>query len=283
MPDLDFKVESAAAIPHAAAPTLVFKLRVTQEAEAGPAGKVQSRVPDAGRARLLPSRSSPENSGSADLGERPSGLSLRVEDSRTGASPSPDQPDGNDTRAPTPIHSVALRCQIRLEPGRRRYSPDEQAKLGELFGEPHRWGQTVRSMLWAHTSIVIPPFAGETIVDLPVPCTFDFNVAQTKYFDALTDGQVPLCFLFSGTIFYAGEEDGALQVGQISWEKEADFRLPVQVWRQMMDIYYPNTAWLCLRKDAFDRLQGYKRGRAMPSWEKAIESLLDQAEERVTP
>lgn len=220
MPDLDFKVESVEAIPHAAAPTLAFKLQVTQET--GPAGEAQS-----------------------------------------------------------PIHSVALRCQIRLEPGRRRYSPDEQAKLAELFGEPHRWGQTVRSMLWAHASIVIPPFAGETIVDLPVPCTFDFNVATAKYFDALADGEAPLCFLFSGTIFYAGD-DGALQVGQISWEKEANFRLPVKVWRQMMDIYYPNTAWLCLRKDAFDRLQEYRRDRAIPSWEKAIEGLLDQAEERAT-
>lgn len=181
-----------------------------------------------------------------------------------------------------PIHSVSLRCQIRIEPGRRRYSAGEQEKLVELFGEPHRWGQTVRSMLWTHAAIVVPPFAGQTRVDLPVPCTFDFNVATTKYFDALGDGQVPLSFLFSGTIFYAGE-DGALQVGQISWEKEADFRLPVSVWRNMMDQYYPNTAWLCLRKDAFDRLHEYKGARSMMTWEQAIESLLDQAEEHITP
>jgi hypothetical protein len=221
MPDLDFNVESAEAVPYAAAPTLAFKIRVIEE-------------PDEGGA------------------------------------------------APAPIHSVTLRCQIRLEPVRRRYSPDEQAKLVELFGEPHRWAQTMRSMLWAHANVVVPPFSGETIVDLPVPCTFDFNVAMTKYFDALSDGQVPLTFLFSGTVFYASE-DGALQVGQISWEKEADFRLPVSAWRRMMDLYYPNTAWLCLRKDAFDRLQEYKRGRAMATWEQVIESLLDQAEERVTP
>lgn len=222
MPDLDFKVESAAAIQHATVPTIAFRLRIKEELAA-------------------------------------------------------------DHAAPSRIHSVALRCQIRLEPGRRRYSVEEQAKLGELFGEPHRWGQTVRSTLWMNASLVVPPFTGETLIDLPVTCTFDFNVATTKYFDALDDGQIPLCFLFSGTVFYAGDEDGALQVGQISWEKEADFRLPVEVWRRMMDLYYPNTAWLCLRKDAFDRLQEYKRDRAMPTWEQAIESLLDQAEERVTP
>ena len=183
---------------------------------------------------------------------------------------------------PLSIHSVALRCQIRLERARRRYSPEEQEKLSELFGEPHRWGQTVRTMLWAHTSVVLPAFSEQTRVDLPVPCTYDFNVATTKYFDALADGLIPLCFLFSGTIFHEGE-DGALQVAQISWEKEANFRLPVEVWRRMMDLYYPNTAWLCLRKDVFDRLQHYKRSRAMPSWEQTIESLLTESEEEVAP
>lgn len=183
---------------------------------------------------------------------------------------------------PLAIHSVALRCQIRLEPGRRRYSPGEQAKLIELFGEPHRWGQTVRSMLWAHASAVVPAFTDETSIDLPVPCSFDFNVATTKYFDALADGQVPLCFLFNGTIFHSGG-DGALQVAQISWEKEADFRMPVEAWRRMMDLYYPNTAWLCLRKDVFDRLQQYKRDRAMSGCEQAIEALLAESEERVVP
>jgi hypothetical protein len=254
MPDLDFKVESVDAVPYAVAPTLAFKLRITEERRAGTPGQ----DPEPGRARLLPSRDSPQDPGSA------------------GASPSL-QPE------PTPIHSVSLRCQIRIEPGRRRYSPEEQAKLGELFGEPQRWGQTVRSMLWAHASVVVPPFSGETLIDLPVPCTFDFNIATTKYFDALADGLVPLSFLFSGTIFYPGNEDGAFQIDQISWEKEAEFRMPVQAWRRMMDLYYPNTAWLCLRKDAFDRLQEYKRGRAIPSWEMAIESLLHQAEERVIP
>jgi len=179
---------------------------------------------------------------------------------------------------PVPIHSVILRCQVRLEPARRRYAPDEQARLADLFGEPRRWGQTVRSTLWAHASVVLPPFTEDVLADLPVPCTFDFNVAAAKYFDALGDGDVPLSLLFSGTIFYAAE-DGALQVAQVPWEKEATFRLPVPVWRRMMDLYYPNSAWLCLRKDVFDRLARYKSGRALPTWELALESLLAEAAE----
>jgi hypothetical protein len=184
------------------------------------------------------------------------------------------------TQPPAPIHSVLLRCQVRLEPARRRYQPDEQEKLLELFGEPHRWGQTVRSMLWTHTSASVPPFTDQARIDLIVPCTYDFNVAATKYFAALDDGEVPLSFLFSGTIFYASEDE-VLQVEQISWEKEAGFRLPVRVWRQMMDIYYPNTAWLCLRQDIFDRLNRYQRERGYASWEQAVETLLEGAEARL--
>ena len=180
----------------------------------------------------------------------------------------------------TPIPAVALRCQIRIEPTRRRYSPPAQDRLLDLFGEPERWGQTLRSMLWTHTSLVVPQFTGRTVVDLPVPCTYDFNVAATKYFYALEDGEVPLCLLFSGTIFYVND-DGFLQVSQISWEKEAIFRLPVQVWKEMMAHYYPNIAWLCLNQDVFDRLYQYKSRRGLPSWEQALTALLDSSGEKV--
>jgi hypothetical protein len=171
------------------------------------------------------------------------------------------------------IHSIALRCQVRIEPVRRRYAPDEKERLGDLFGDPERWGQTLRSMLWTHASVIVPPFVGETTVELPVPCTFDFNVAATKYFAGLEDGDVPLTFLFSGTVFFAAE-DGRLQVGQIPWEKEATFRLPVPIWREMMDYYYPNSAWLNVRRDVFDQLQAFKRRHGLPTWEDALEELL---------
>jgi hypothetical protein len=172
-----------------------------------------------------------------------------------------------------PIHTVALRCQIQIETTRRRYNEGEQERLLDLFGEPERWGQTLRAMLWTHTSMVVTPFQGSTLVEMPVPCTFDFNVAATKYFAGLEDGEVPLALLFSGTVFYEGEA-GALQVSQISWEKEAKYKLPVSVWREMMNFYYPNSAWLTLRRDVFDRLNEYKMRRGIPTWEQALDSLL---------
>jgi len=171
------------------------------------------------------------------------------------------------------IQAVALRCQIRIEPMRRPYQATEQARLKDLFGEPERWSQTLRSMLWTHASVMVPPFTGSQVVDLQVPCTFDFNVAATKFFHGLEAGQVPLLLLFSGTVFYTAE-DGALQVTQISWEKEVGFSLPVRVWQEMMDHYYPNSAWLRLHRDIFDRLHQYKIEHGLPTWEQTLERLL---------
>ena len=177
-----------------------------------------------------------------------------------------------------PIHTVALRCQIQIEATRRRYNEREQERLLDLFGEPERWGQTLRTTLWTHTSMVVTPFQGSTLVELPVPCTFDFNVAATKYFAGLEDGEVPLLMLFSGTVFYEAA-DGALQVSQISWDKEAKYQLSVSVWQEMMNFYYPNSAWLSLRRDVFDRLNQYKMQHGIPTWEQALESLLPTVEE----
>jgi hypothetical protein len=181
-----------------------------------------------------------------------------------------------------PIHAVMLDCQVRIEAPRRRYVPEERERLGELFGDPSRWSQTLRSLLWTHASVNAPPFADTVLVDLQLPCSYDFNVQVTKYFDSLQDGEVPLTLLFSGSVFFAGP-GGALQVERINWSKEAGYRLPVRVWRDVIDHYYPNTAWLNLRKDVFDRLAAYKARRGLPTWEQALEGLLLHAEELRAP
>jgi len=179
-----------------------------------------------------------------------------------------------------PIRSVALNTQIRIAATRRHYDTVEQERLLEVFGEPHRWGSTLRSLLWTHTNLQVPPFSGSTVVDMPVPCTYDLEVIGSKYFHALEGGEVPLEFLFSGTVYYAGE-GGRLQIGRISWEKEAEFRLPVRLWKEMMEHYFPNSAWLRLRRDAFDLLYDYKIRKGLPTWEAAVEALLRASEQEV--
>ena len=178
------------------------------------------------------------------------------------------------------IHTVTLRCQIQINVTRRRYSPEAQARLLEVFGEPKRWGETLRPLLWTHTSAVVPAFSGSVTIDLPVPCTYDFEVVGTKYFNAVGDGEIPLTFLFSGTIFYEGT-GGNLQVGQISWSKEAIFRLPVVLWQEMMERYYPNSAWIRLHKDVFDRLYQYKATHGLPTWDEVLVQLLKASDEDV--
>jgi hypothetical protein len=178
------------------------------------------------------------------------------------------------------IHTIVLRVQIQIEATRRRYDESEKEKLLDLFGEPDRWSRTLRSQLWTHANVVIPGFTDRATADLQVPCTFDFNVAATKYFSGLSDGEIPLTMLFSGTVFYS-HPDGSLQVGPVSWNCEARFRLPVSVWRQMMDEYYPNSAWLSLRRDAFERLYEFKVRNGIPTWEQALERLLAAQQETI--
>jgi hypothetical protein len=175
------------------------------------------------------------------------------------------------------IHTIALRCQLRIEPQRRRYSPEESDGLLDLFGEPARWGETLKPLQFAHVSMMIPGFQGSTELDLPVPCTYDFEVAAAKYLHALDDGEVPLLLLFSGTVFAKGAE--GMSVEQVPWHKEASYRMPVKVWRELMDLYFPNSAWIRLRRDTLDDLQRFKARAALPSWDQALAVLLERAGE----
>jgi Family of unknown function (DUF6084) len=173
---------------------------------------------------------------------------------------------------PTPIHSIALRVQVQIEPVRRRYSPAEQRQLRELFGESERWSDSLHPLLWTNTNINVQGFRGTTVIDVPVPCTFDFNVAVTKYIHGLDNGEIPTSLLFSGTVFHAGRM--GLEIAQIPWDREASYRLPVRVWQAMMDLYYPNTAWICLQREVFERLYEFKTRHGIPTWEQALERLL---------
>ena len=174
------------------------------------------------------------------------------------------------------IQSIMLQYQVWIEPAGRRYVEQEQSLLLDLFGEPDRWNRTVRSLLWTRGTVLVPAFSDSRVVDLDAPCTFDFNVAVTKYFYALKDGVVPLRFMFSGTVFYvpADSDDGTMQVSQIPLEKEAPYRLSVLVWKGMMDSYYPNTHWLCLSNHVFDQLYRYKIEYGLTTWEQVVEQIV---------
>jgi hypothetical protein len=162
-----------------------------------------------------------------------------------------------------------------VEPRQRRYSHHEEDLLIELFGAPDRWSGTLRSLLWTQASLMVPGFEGTTVIDLPITCTYDFEVVAAKYLEALEDGEVPLLFLFSGSIFARGQL--GFSVEQVPWEKEAKYRMPVRLWRDLMDRYFPGSAWIRLRRDSFDALYRFKGRHALLTWDDAIETLLNEA------
>lgn len=175
-----------------------------------------------------------------------------------------------------PVRSVVLNTQIRVAATRRSYAPGEQERLLELFGQTKDWARSLRSFPWVNAMLQVPAFTDSTTVELPVACTYDFEVSSAQYFHALEHGEVPLELLFSGTIFYA-EPGGQLQIAHVPWEKEAEYRLPIAVWREMMDRHFPGSAWLRLQRESFDRLHAFKAGGGHATWESALDALLSGA------
>ncbi len=179
------------------------------------------------------------------------------------------------------IHSVALRAQVQIESTRRKYSCTGAEPACAISSTCLSAGDKHCAHFCGRTPAPLFLLSrAATEVRLLVPCSFDFNTAATKYFAGLTDGEVPVCMQFSGSVFYA-HEDGPLQVVPISWDKEVHFRLPVKLWKELMDTYYPGIAWLCLERDAFERLYRYKVERGIPTWEQALDSLLRSVEAEV--
>lgn len=176
------------------------------------------------------------------------------------------------------VDAIALRCQLRIEPHRRRYSAAEADRLHDLFGDTDRWADTLKPLQLTTLSTMVPGFTGATTHDLPLLCTYDLEIASTKYFSSLEDGVIPLLMLFSGSIFTT--KDGRVNVQQVPWSKECAFPLPVKVWRQTVDMHFPNSAWFRVQQDTMESLRRFKSRNALPTWDSTINALLAQVEER---
>ena len=173
------------------------------------------------------------------------------------------------------VEAIALRCQIRIEPARRRYSAAEAERLNDLFGDTERWADTLKPMQFSTVATMVPGFSGAIEVDLPIPFTYDLEVGSARYFDSLEAGEIPLLLLFSGTVFTV--TDGRMQVQQVPWSKEAAHRLPVSVWREAIDAHFPNSAWIKMSRQTLEDLQRFKSAHALPTWDRTLEALLARA------
>ena len=176
------------------------------------------------------------------------------------------------------IDTIALRCQIRIEPSRRRYTPDEEDRLRDLFGETTRWADTLKPMQFTNVSTMVTRFTGSAEVQLPVNFSYDLEIGSGRYFASLESGEIPLLLLFSGTIFSV--VDGRMQVQQVPWSKEASYRLPVSVWREAVDVHFPDTAWITMSRGTLSGLERFKTDRALPTWDATVNALLSEAADR---
>jgi hypothetical protein len=174
-----------------------------------------------------------------------------------------------------PVFTISLAVQIAIEPAQRRYDEQTRERLTELLGEPGRIGAPTRTMPWTQVDVLVQPFSGKTTVAVPVPCNYDLEIAATNYFRSIADGEVPLVFHFNGAIYYQGE-DGRLQIVQISWEESSNYRMPIEVWHQMIAAHYPYRGWIPAGDETIERLRRYKLAQGLPSYEAALERLLDR-------
>jgi hypothetical protein len=173
------------------------------------------------------------------------------------------------------VYTVALSVQVMIEPARRSYDAEARERLSELFGPPERWSMTTRSLVWARVDVLVPSFTGSTTFRAPIQCSYDHELVAAKYFHSLSDGEVPLAFNFNGTIYYR-DDHGGLQMTLVPWSCSAEFRLPVAVWRELIDHYYPQTRWLALHSDTMDALAREKVRRGLPTFDACVSELLEE-------
>lgn len=171
------------------------------------------------------------------------------------------------------VYMIALTVRVMIEPARRSYDGPTRARLMELFGPPERWAVTTRSLVWTQLDVLVPSFTGSTTVPISIACHYDLELAAAKYLYALPDGEAPMTLHFNGTIYYR-DGGGALQMVLVPWNKSIDFRMPVSVWRETIEHYYPGRAWIAVESSTYQSLQHEKLERGLPTLDACVRALI---------
>ncbi len=172
------------------------------------------------------------------------------------------------------IQSMSLSVQVMIDPARRGYDEETRERLAELFGPPASWAPSTQGLSWARITAAVPAFEGDTMFALELPCTYDLEVAASKYCSALRDGFVPLSFHFYGTVFYTAP-DGRLQMAPVPWSSSAQFAMPVSAWRAMIAEHYPGGGWIRLEGRTLEALNARRAERGL-TFDDCIRELLDE-------
>lgn len=180
-------------------------------------------------------------------------------------------------RAARAVQAILLNTQIRIEPRQRAHTAEEKDRLADVFGTADRWGTTLHPLTWTQSNISVAAFEGEIEVDLTAPCTYDFEVTAAKYLAAVEGGEIPLRFLFSGTVFV--KSPAGFLVEPVPWNKEAVYRMPVAAWREVMETFFPASAWIRVGRETLDRLQRLRAQRGSLGWDEFFaDTLLEKGD-----
>lgn len=173
------------------------------------------------------------------------------------------------------VHTAALSVQIQIEPVKRRYDEETRERLTDLFGAPERWGATTQSFQLARVDVLVPSFVGATSFALDLPLSYDLELAATRYFYAVPDGEVPLRFFFNGMVLYRGEQDH-LQVAGVPWSCNARWGMPVEAWKRAMAAHYPGGGWIRLGHDTLAALGRRRTELGAHSYDALVAALLEE-------
>ncbi len=176
------------------------------------------------------------------------------------------------------VYTIALTVLITIEPAKRTYDDATRERLVELFGEPERWATTTTNFRWTQADVLVPSFTGSAEFAVSVPCTYDLEVASSRYFDGLSGGEAPLRFHFNGTVLYTGG-GGGVQMLRVPWDRSARYAMPVDVWRRMIAEHYPFRSWMALDRDTLERLMRRKAERGLPTLDACVTDLLEGGED----
>ena len=168
-------------------------------------------------------------------------------------------------RRPSPSTRWCSRPRSASSPSAAATRPRRRARLVELFGESAAVGRVAAAVpVDPRHRPRSPSSPGTTEIDLPVPCTYDFEVAAAKYLHSLGDGEIPLVLLFNGTDLQLPRRR-ARGASRSRGTSRPSIGCRSSVWRATMDVFFPNSGWIRLRRetiDALTRVQG--RPRASP-------------------
>ena len=158
------------------------------------------------------------------------------------------RPSSSTSRSTTPpsaqVFTIALAVQIAIEPAQRRYDEETRERLTELLGEPGPDRLADADACPGRRSTC----SSSRFTERPRSRCRSPATTTSRSPPPTTSARSPTARCrWSSTSTAASTTratDGRLQIVQISWEESSDYRMPIEVWQEMIDAHYPYRGWI---------------------------------------